>query len=337
MPTAAKPRTLHIAVLGFPDAQILDITGPLEVFGRTSRWLRDHRGLAHDAYAVEVIGLARGAFATSSGLKLVAERAFPAVRAGLDTLLVAGGTGTERAARNRRLQAWLRRVQPRVRRFGSVCSGAFILAAAGLLDGRRVATHWRVCGILQKLFPAVEVDGDAIFVKDGRLYTSAGVTAGMDLALALVEEDHGHDVALEVARELVMFVRRPGGQSQFSAQLRAQLAAARPIRDLQAFIADHVDADLSVEACAARTAMSPRNFARRFHHEVGQTPAAYVEASRVEAARRRLEESAEGVEAVAHRCGFGTAETMRRAFLRRIHVSPNDYRGRFRGKEQEKR
>jgi transcriptional regulator GlxA family with amidase domain len=211
-----------------------------------------------------------------------------------------------------------------------VCTGAFLLAEAGLLDGRRATTHWASCRELARRYPRVQVDPDPIFVRDGNVHTSAGVTAGMDLALALVEEDHGREVALGVARWLVLFLKRPGGQSQFSAQLSAQLAAREPIQELQAWVIENVDADLSVEALARRAGMSPRNFARVFTRETGVTPACFVETARVEAARRRLEqEGARGVEAIAAACGFGSAETMRRAFLRRVRVSPSDYRERF--------
>jgi len=213
---------------------------------------------------------------------------------------------------------------------GSVRTGSFILAAAGLLDTRRATTHWAHCHDLAAQYPQVAVDADPIFVRDGNVYTSAGVTAGMDLALALVEADYGRDVALAVARQLVMFLTRPGGQSQFSTQLAVQAADRRPLRDLQVWIADHLTADLSVPALAGRAAMSPRNFARVFVTEVGMTPAHYVERVRVEAARRRLEESADGMELVAQRCGFGSAEVMRRAFMRHVRVAPAAYRSRFR-------
>jgi len=252
------------------------------------------------------------------------------VRGDLDTLLIAGGMGTQAAMRDEVLLAALRRLAPRVRRIGSVCSGAFLLAEAGLLDGRRATTHWEWCEALAARFPRVQVDRDPIFVRDGNVYTSAGVTAGMDLALALVEEDHGRALALEVARQMVLFLRRPGGQSQFSAALAAQAADREPLRDLQAWIAEDPGRDCSVPALARRVAMSPRNFARVFAREVGATPGQFVERVRVEAARRRLEESADGVDNIAFRCGFGTAETMRRAFLRTLRVPPSAYRSRFR-------
>ena len=212
----------------------------------------------------------------------------------------------------------------------SVCTGAFILAEAGVLDGRRATTHWSSLDALAHRYPATTVERDPIYVRDGDVWTSAGVTAGMDLALALVEDDHGRDVALQTARRLVMYVQRPGGQSQFSAALRAQGAERQPLRDVQAWAIDHLDADLSVARLAERAAMSPRNFARAFAREVGVTPARYVEDLRLEAARRLLETTARPVEQVATACGFGTPETMRRTFTRRLGVAPTDYRKRFR-------
>jgi len=314
----------RVAVVAYPGVQMLDVTGPLEVFAAASSLAR------RPTYTVEVLAASPGPVRTHSGVRLVADRSWTAVARGIDTLLVAGGPGTEHAMRDRALVAWLRRMAPRVRRLGSVCSGTFLLAEAGLLDGKRATTHWSACDRLAARYPSVRVESDPIFVRDGNVYSSAGVTAGIDLALALVEEDHGRELALHTARVLVVFLKRPGGQSQFSAQLAAQAAEREPLRDLQAWIADHPAADCSVAALARRVAMSPRNFARVFGREVGVTPARFVETTRVESARRRLEESADGVEAVAARAGFGTAESMRRAFLRTLGVPPSAYRGRFR-------
>jgi transcriptional regulator GlxA family with amidase domain len=316
-------------MVAFPDAQIIDITGPLEVFGRAARWLTEERGWRVPAYSVELVATKAGALTTSSGIRVIADRSIAQVRGPLDTLLVAGGRGTTAAMRDRALIEWLRSCERRARRLCSVCTGAFLLAEAGLLDGLSATTHWRQCARLAAQYPLVSVETDPIFVRAGRIFTSAGVTAGIDLALALIEEDHGREVALAVARELVMFLRRPGGQSQFSVQLRAQQADREPIRELQQWIADHPGADLSVEALARRAAMSPRNFARVFAREVGETPGEFVENSRVEAARRRLEESTEGVDSIASACGFGTRESMRRAFIRTLHVPPSAYRSRF--------
>ncbi len=320
----------RIAVLAFPDAQVLDVTGPLAVFGDAGRWAREHGVPAAVRYETLLLAPAAGPFRTTCGVQLVADRAYATIRGGIDTLLVAGGQGVRAIVDDPAAVAWVRRMAMQVRRIGSVCTGTFLLAAAGLLDGRRATTHWGAARALARRFPAVRVDADPIYVKDGNVYTSAGVTSGMDLALALVEEDCGRDVALGIARALVLFLKRPGGQSQFSAQLAVQSADREPLRELQAWIADHVGADCSVPALARRVAMSPRNFARVFTHEVGVTPGRYVERVRVEAARRRLEESGDGVEQVAARCGFGSAEGMRKAFLRTLRVPPSAYRSRFR-------
>ena len=328
LPRAAGPR--RIVMLGFPDAQILDITGPLEVFARASRWMIDEGLAKAPAYDVVLTAANRGSLAMSSGLKFVVEQAFDDIQEPVDTLMVAGGRGVAEAAREPGLIAWLRRMAPRVRRLCSVCTGTFVLAEAGLLNGCSVTTHWRACESLQHQFPALKVETDPIFVRDGRVYTSAGVTSGIDLALALVEEDHGRRVALGVARELVMFLRRPGGQSQFSVQLAAQSADREPIRDLQQWIGSHLSEDLSVARLARRAAMSARNFARVFVRETGMTPATFVERARIEAARRRLEESADTIDSIADNCGFGTRESMRRAFMRALHVPPSAYRNRFR-------
>jgi transcriptional regulator GlxA family with amidase domain len=328
---AGPPPTRHVALVGYPDVQLLDVTGPLEVFASASRWLVEQGRRTNAAYTTELLARTAGPVRTSSGLGLIAGRATRSVRGGVDTLLVAGGAGTAAAMNDRALLAWLRRMAPRVRRLGAVCTGTFVLAEAGLLEGRRATTHWAWCSALAERYPGVTVDADPIFIRDGNVYTSAGVTAGMDLALALVEEDHGREVALQVARQLVLFLRRPGGQSQFSAQLATQAADRQPLRELQTWIVEHPGTHLSVPTLARRVAMSPRNFARVFTREVGTTPARFVETVRVEAARRRLEESTHGIDAVAAACGFGTAEAMRRAFLRRLHVPPSAYRSRFRG------
>jgi len=317
-------------MLAYPGAQMLDITGPLEVFARSARFLVEQGLRADPVYEVEVVAAQTGPVKTSSGVEILATRPLTAVRGPLDTLLVAGGVGSREALRSPLVLGFLRRMAPRARRLASVCTGAFLLAEAGLLNGRRATTHWAYCAELAKRYPQVLVESDPIFVRDGRIYTSAGVTAGMDLALGLVEEDLGRTLALAVARQLVLFLKRPGGQSQFSAQLAAQSAEREPLRDLQAWISEHPEADLGIERLARRVAMSPRNFARVFLREIGVTPAKFILRVRVEAARRRLEESRDDVEAVAATCGFGSAEVMRRAFLRTVRVSPSAYRSRFR-------
>jgi transcriptional regulator GlxA family with amidase domain len=281
-------------------------------------------------YALTVAALKAGAVPTSSGLGIAADSSLGDVDGPLDTLVVVGGDGTYEAATDATLVAHVRRLAARSRRVTSVCSGAFVLAQAGLLDGRTATTHWSVCELLAELFPAVSVDPDPIYVRDGDVYTSAGVTAGMDLALALVEDDLGRDLALQVARQLVLFLRRPANQSQFSAQLAAQMAERDGLRDAQRHVVDHPDRDCSVAALARVAVMSERHFARCFSEEVGVTPARYVERVRVETARRLLEDTDDGVEAVATQAGFGTAETMRRTFLRVLRTSPSEYRHRFR-------
>ena len=316
-------------MVAFDDAQILDITGPLEVFSRTTRWLIDEGLARRPAYLVKLAATRSGPLATSSGLQIVADTALKRLRMPIDTLIVAGGRGVAGALRDRELIDSIVRLARRVRRLCSVCTGAFALAEAGLLDGRAATTHWRACARLAREYPRVSVQTNPIFVRDGNIYTSAGVTAGIDLALALVEADHGRAIALAVARELVMFLRRPGGQSQFSVQLAAQAAEREPLRELQGWIADNPGAELNIPALARRAAMSPRNFARVFVREIGTTPADFIAQTRVEAARRRLEESHDGIEAIARACGFGTRESLRRAFLRRLNIAPSEYRDRF--------
>ena len=319
----STPPSRRVVVVAYPDVQSLDVTGPHEVFA-----MANTKG-ASRPYSIEVVAPEEGTVRTSSGLGIVADGSVASCRGPIDTLVVAGGPGTAQARRDAALLSWLRKAAGRSRRVTSVCSGSLILAAAGLLAGRRATSHWSVCDLLASLHPDVEVDPDRIYVRDGNVWTSAGVTAGMDLALALVEEDHGPAVALDVARQLVLFTRRAGGQSQFSPQVAAVRTDNQPLREVLAFVAEHLDADLSVPALAARAAMSPRTFARAFRAEVGTTPAAFVQASRVEAARRLLETSALGTSEIARACGFGTVETMHRAFRRTVHTTPGQYRQAF--------
>jgi transcriptional regulator GlxA family with amidase domain len=325
-----EPQARSVILLAVERGQVLDVTGPYEVFDHVRR-VTDERGLAPaTTYRVGVVGPRRGPLAMSCGLRLYADGGYRDLRAAPDTLLVAGGQGMKVRGNPPELLELLRRLAPRVRRLGAVCTGAFALAEAGLLDGRRATTHWASCEELAAQYPGVSVEREPIFVQDGPLYTSAGVTAGIDLALALVEQDCGYRVALQVARDLVLFLKRPGSQSQFSAQLGTQLPTVEPLRELQSWLPDHLGEDLSVPRLAKRVAMSPRNFARVFLREVGMTPARYVERERIEAARRQLGESQRGIDRVAEECGFGTPETMRRAFLRTVRVTPGQYRVRFR-------
>ncbi len=266
---------------------------------------------------------------TSSGLTITPDASLADAPAGIDTLIVPGGSGSREAAGDGALLEWISGAASGARRTAGVCTGAFLLAGAGLLAGRRATTHWASAQELARRHPEVRVDPEPIFLRDGKIWTSAGVTAGMDLALALVEEDLDRDAALGIARHLVLFLRRPGNQSQFSATLAAQQPGREPLRELQRFVVEHVGASHSVEAMAARAHMSPRHFARAFRAETGVTPARYVERVRLEAARRLLEDSAEPIAVVASECGFGTPETMRRVFLRALQVGPAEYRRRF--------
>ncbi|MBI3785465.1 MAG: GlxA family transcriptional regulator [Deltaproteobacteria bacterium] len=327
--TTREPRTKRIAVLIYEGTQSLDVIGPVEVFAGASQHFCELNPNAPPPYAIEIVAACSGPVRMSSGVHICANRPYTSLRGNIDTLIVSGGE-VHQAAKDRQVRAWLQSTARRVRRLASVCTGAFILGEAGLLNGRRATTHWLGIAQFRKRYPRVEVESDAIFVRDGNLYTSAGVTAGIDLALALVEEDLGHAVALQVARRLVVFLKRPGGQSQFSSHLEAQAVANGPLRDLREWIVEHLDSNLSVEALAARTAMSPRNFARVFLRQSGMTPAKYVERARLDAARRRLENEGLSLEEVADRCGFASAEHMRRTFLRHLRVVPMDYRRRFR-------
>jgi transcriptional regulator GlxA family with amidase domain len=311
-------------LVAYPDIQMLDLAGPVEVFSMANRL-----GGGGEAYSTEIVSPDGGPIRSTSGMEVAAQVSMRACGGPIDTLMVLGGEGVRAAASDDRLIAWLREAAGRSRRVTSVCTGSFLLARAGLLDGRRATTHWSACELLAEGFPAVTVEGDPIFVRDGNVWTSAGVTAGMDLALALVEEDLGGELAREIARFLVLFVQRTGGQAQFSRQLAGQRPERETLAKLESWIADHLAEDLSVPALAARACMSVRNFSRRFGEEVGVTPASYVEAVRVEGAKRLLESTGRGVEDIACACGFGTVETMHRSFKRTVGVTPGEYRRHF--------
>ncbi len=326
MASTKQPR--RIVILAFPGVQPLDVIGPAEVFAGADQLA------GGGAYAIEVVARDPDPIMTrSSGYGIVPKTTTARCRGPIDTLVVAGGFGVRKAREDASLIRWIRSAARRSRRVTSVCSGAFLLAGAGLLEGKTVTTHWARTAELADQHPELTVDPNPIFIRDGNVWTSAGITSGMDLALALVEEDLGREPAAEIARWLVLYLQRPGGQAQFSSHLSAQLAERQPLRELQSWIADNLDADLRVETLAERAAMSPRNFARFFGREVGMTPATYVEELRVERARQLLEDSGEPVELIAGRCGFGTPETMRRAFARRVGVPPAEYRARFRRPE----
>jgi transcriptional regulator GlxA family with amidase domain len=318
----------RVVMVGFPDAQIVDITGPLEVFSRTSRWLHEHASVTADAYRVEVVASKAGPLRTSGGIELIASRAWRDVN-DAQTLLVAGGIGYRAAAEDEALLDWLRRQLPRVQRMGSICTGAFVLAQAGLLHRRNATTHWAYVDRLASSEPTALVESDCLYTRSGKVYTSAGVTAGMDLALAMVESDWGRGVALAVAQELVLFAKRSGSQAQISRQLVAQKKGGDPIAALELWILDHLDDDLSVAALAKRSGLSPRQLMRRFATTTGDTPARYVLQRRLEAVRRDLEESALPLKAIARRAGFQSEQSMRRAFAREFGSAPDRFRARL--------
>jgi transcriptional regulator GlxA family with amidase domain len=327
---SAPPR--RIDVVAFPDVQLLDVAGPLQAFASANDIVRRHSNVP--LYAPRVISAvgepgspASAPITTSAGLALLVHP-LPGPDDPPDTLIVAGGWGVHEAVKDPMLLAWLRAQAARSRRVASVCTGAFLLAAAGLLDNRRAVTHWTRCNELARRFPAVRVEADPIFIRDDNVWTSAGITSGIDLALALIEADHGRALALDVARQLVVFLKRPGGQSQFSAALSLQSAGDR-FGELNAWIADNLAGDLSVTGLAQRAGMSERSFVRHYRADTGMTPARAVEQLRVEAARRLLADTALSVKRVAARCGFGSEETMRRSFLRLIAATPQSYRERF--------
>lgn len=323
-------RAKTIVFLAAPDTQILDVAGPFQIFVRAAElFVREHPG-QKSPYNVLLTSTTRSrSVTTNCGLVLTGSNTFHSLRGPIDTLLVAGGSVVEKAARNEELICWLRKIAPRVRRIGSICTGAFLLATAGLLDGKRATTHWKWAAELASKFRRTVVDPDPIYIRDGNTYTTAGVTAGMDLALALVEEDLGSPIALSVAREMVLYLRRAGGQSQYSAALSLQSSDRRQIEEIRSWAIENLNEDLPVEKLAAKAGMSPRNFARVFLKDTGTTPARFVERLRVEAARRRLEESQDKLEKVAGDCGFGSIQSLRRSFLRVLHVPPHDYRQRF--------
>ncbi|MGJ7531360.1 GlxA family transcriptional regulator [Variovorax sp. GB1P17] len=319
-----RATTKTIAILAMPGAQLLDVSGPLDVFAEANVQART------EAYRLLVIASRPGPIRSSSGVRLMPDAVVgEEIEGPIHTLLVAGTPHAASAASNADVNAWLRKLTPKVRRFGSVCSGAFILAQAGLLNGRRVTTHWAVADQLARDFPSVTVDVDAIHVRDGRLRTAAGVTAGLDLSLALVEEDLGREVAVKVAAQLVMFFKRPGGQMQFSRKGEAAPIGRSALQEVQRWIAANPSMDHSVASLASRMGLSGRHFARLFSQEVGVTPAVWVEETRVATARRLLEAGDAAPKQVASQCGFADVDTLRRAFQRQVGITPAEYRKRY--------
>ncbi|MFI5980555.1 GlxA family transcriptional regulator [Streptomyces sp. NPDC051555] len=325
------PAAHRVVIVAFPGVELLDVTGPAEVFSVASRVAEaQHRG-----YTVQIATADGGPVRTSSGVRLLADLRLDEVTGRVDTLLVSGavvhaeGVGV-RAVVDPVVTDWLRTAAPRAGRTGSVCAGAHVLAAAGLLDGRSATTHWLTAAQLAAAHPEVRVDPDPIFVRSGSVWTCAGITSGMDMALAMVAEDRGQAVALATARMMVMYVKRSGGQSQFSVPLSVQAPTDDRIGELRQWIAEHPDADLTAEALAARVSLSTRHFSRLFAQRTGTTPAAYVESARLEAARRLLEESDAGLPQIAAASGLRSLQTLHRCFQRHLGTTPAAYRRRFR-------
>jgi transcriptional regulator GlxA family with amidase domain len=326
-PRQVETASRRIEVLAFPNVQMLDVAGPIQVFtAANERATSPHARLP---YETRVIAPEGAEIRATSGLAFATDP-LPDPTEPVDTLIVAGGQGVMEAAGDTRLVEWLKRRASAARRTASVCTGAFLLAATGLLDRRRAVTHWEYCDDLARRYPAVRVECDPIFVHDGGMWSSAGVTAGIDLSLALVEEDLGRPIALSVARHLVMFLKRPGGQAQFSAALSLQSADER-FADLHVWLADHLAEDMPLSRLASQAGMSERTFLRRYREATGVTPARAIERLRVEAARQLLADTRLPAKRIATRCGFGSEETMRRNFARLQGVSPQDYRQRFGG------
>ncbi|MEO3867300.1 GlxA family transcriptional regulator [Nonomuraea sp. B12E4] len=317
----------RVLILVFPGFQLLDMAGPADVFG-TADLLLAGRG-----YQVEPVAPRAGTVRAGNGVTVVAG-GLPEVTGPVDTLLVAGGLTVPEHVRDRELVETVARLGASARRVASVCNGAFLLAEAGLLDGRRATTHWLVAGELRSRYDRVEVNADPLYIEDGHVWTSAGVLSGVDLSLALVARDHGHRLARDVARGLVVYLHRPGGQSQFSTPMRTMTPRSEPLRELQAYIDANPTADLSVPALAARVGMSERHFSRVFTEQTGLSPGRYVERSRADTARRLLEVTGHPLERVAREAGLGTPETLYRVFRRHWRISPGDHRRRFQSKER---
>jgi len=330
-PKSPKLPPRRLAILATPTAHSLEISGPFEVFSMAERKLREAGRERPAGYAVELVSATDDlTIKSSSGLAVLAHRSWRDIDYEIDTFLVAGGLDVWTGAGHADLLRWIRERPTTARRFGSICTGAFVLAEAGLLSGKRVTTHWSFCHRLQQDYPDVIVESEPIFVQDGSLYTSAGVTSGIDLALSLVEEDFGMDIALRIARALVLFLRRPAGQKQFSTTLAVQGSSRAPLRELPVYILEHLQEPLTVEDLAAHVSMSLRNFSRVFVEEFGLTPATFVEKLRIETAKQLVEDGSRSFEAIVTQCGFGSIETLRRAFIRDFGLTPSQLRKRAR-------
>lgn len=313
-----------VAILVFPGVQALDVSGPLDVFSEANRFLPRERH-----YRLEVLGTGRGLINCSNGLPIMAHRHYSEAMEAFDLILVAGGPELPRMPRDESLLDWLRGAAARSAKYGSICNGAFLLAQAGLLDGKQVTTHWNDAPALAVMFPEIKVDADRIFLQDGNLYTSAGVTAGIDLSLYLLSNDCGPEVSLNVAKRLVVFMQRRGGQSQFSPYLTPYVEETSPASIAQQYVLAHLSEELTVDNLAAVVAMSPRNFARVFVRDTKITPADFIESARLDAARALLEATGEPLKKVAYRCGFSNPNQMRQVFVKRLGLTAMQYRANF--------
>ena len=324
----------HIAMLVYPDCLMIDAIAPIEVFNFTNAALQvtGRIPLSESVYTVSIVAEQRGPVKTSSGVCIVADKGYEDIDDSIDTLMIAGATHPsqlEGPIKDTKLRSFLVKTTHKVRRMVSICTGALILAEAGLLDGRKATTHWLYCDQLALQYKNIRVEPDKIFIRDGNMYTSGGVTAGIDLALSLVEEDWGWEVASSVARGMLIYMRRPGGQSQFSSYVFNEAKTRKDFRELQAWIVSNPNKDLSVEQLAERMSMSSRNFSRLFCQEIGVTPAKFVEGIRLEAARNMMLQTDLPMESVAAQCGFGSAEQMRRSFQRILKTTPQEHRSLF--------
>jgi transcriptional regulator GlxA family with amidase domain len=316
----------HIVIVGYDNITSLDLAGPLEAF--SSAYIEDSQGKRQPCYKVTIAALGAKTFCSESGLRMTAACSLSSLRH-LDTLLIPGGSGMRTSATGLRLATWISRHECRIRRIASVCTGIYGVAPTGLLNGRKVTTHWKFSADLAERYPQLKVDANALYVRDGKFYTSAGITAGIDLSLALIEEDFGAQTALSVARELVMYVKRPGGQEQYSEPLKFQVESSSRFAELAAWMVGHLDKDLSVEALAERINLCPRQFTRRFKDEFKSTPAAFVQRLRLDEARKRLSAAEYTVENIADSVGFRDPDSFRRAFVQQFGLAPTQYRSRF--------
>ena len=308
----------RVVIVGLPPVQILDVSGPLEVFSNAPGYTVQLGNPGTDA-----------SLQTNRGIALSGALPIHEIKGPIDTLVIAGGPGSETGSYDESFVAWIADASTRSRRVASICTGAFLLGAAGLIDGKNVVTHWKFCDELARKFPLASVQPDPIYLKDGSIYTSAGITAGIDLCLALLEEDLGHEAALNVARYLVMFLVRPGGQAQYSHMLSRQAITSKPLRELQVWTLENLREDLTVEKLAERIGMSPRHFTRVCLRETKMNPGQFVDRMRVEAAQQMIDSSNMGLKEIADECGFSSADAMRRTFLRVLGVTAGEYADRF--------